>query len=232
MEASADAAALSRSLYAMARARVTGVMSITAAERRCQLLFAAGYVRAVMGHGTESATDSARVGERLSEVLRWRVMRYRLEAGATAGEGDDAAPKAMAELLLRAATLGMPKHAPQSSDKLVATAFGRALTRAGVELASCRQAASWIAALVQDKPENRRAYGLLVRKREQLRRCVSPRELLELEPEAHASEARRALRRLAASVHPDALGPGAPALLQGMSSQVFCELVRAENALR
>jgi hypothetical protein len=231
MEASADAAALSRSLYGMARARVTGVVSITAKERRCQLLLAGGHVRAILGSASLSATDAESVCARMAEVLRWGVVRCQLEASARASERDDGAPEAMAELLLRAAEAGLPDAASHSGE-LVPTAFGRALMQAGVELEARSRAAVWIAALVQAKPENRRAYGLLVRKREQLRRCVSPRELLELEPYAEASEARKALRRLAAKVHPDALGPAAPALLQGASSELICELVRAENALR
>lgn len=254
MDASADAAALSRSLYAISRARLTGVVTITAHERRCQLLFAQGQVRAALGNQEAASrrcewldTAPERVRDRLADVLRWRGIRCRVlqnhASGAAVAAHDS---HDMADLLLTAAEVALTDAGPwERIGRLEVTAFGRALLDAGVALvphvsaleleANAQRrirAALWIGALVPARHETRSAYGLLLRKREQLRRRVSPRELLELHEHASPDEAGRALRRLAARVHPDALGPEAPVELQGASSELLHALVRAENSLR
>jgi len=75
-------------------------------------------------------------------------------------------------------------------------------------------------------------YSILLRKRAQLRRCANARELLEVGRDARAHDVRRALRRLAKHVHPDALGPLAPASLREASGELMRALVQAEQELR
>jgi hypothetical protein len=77
-----------------------------------------------------------------------------------------------------------------------------------------------------------RTYALLLRKRGQLRHGDGARALLDLPSDADAAEARRALRRLARRVHPDALGPGASDALRRASSEVMSALIDAERAVR
>jgi DnaJ-class molecular chaperone len=72
----------------------------------------------------------------------------------------------------------------------------------------------------------------LLRKRAQLRRRASASELLEVGCDARAHDVRRALRRLAKHVHPDALGPSAPASLREASSELMRALLQAEHELR
>jgi hypothetical protein len=40
------------------------------------------------------------------------------------------------------------------------------------------------------------------------------------------------LRKLAARMHPDALGPAAPEVLRALSSELLCALTLAEESLR
>ena len=75
-------------------------------------------------------------------------------------------------------------------------------------------------------------YSLLVRKRAQMAREVEAHTLLEVGRGADAHEARRALRKLAQSVHPDVMGPDAPEALRRASSEVLAALADAERSLR
>ena len=75
-------------------------------------------------------------------------------------------------------------------------------------------------------------YALLVRKRAQLARSEGAHALLELPAGAGADEARRALRRMASALHPDALGPDASDALRRASSEVLTALIDAERTLR
>jgi hypothetical protein len=75
-------------------------------------------------------------------------------------------------------------------------------------------------------------FSLLVRKREQLRRSASPRALLDLPSDAQPADGRRALRRLARRLHPDALGPDVPEAVRRASSEVMGALIDAEHELR
>jgi hypothetical protein len=75
-------------------------------------------------------------------------------------------------------------------------------------------------------------YALLLRKRAQLRQGEGARALLDLPRSADASDARRALRRLARRVHPDALGPSASEALRRASNEVMSALIDAELAVR
>lgn len=79
-----------------------------------------------------------------------------------------------------------------------------------------------------------RAYGVLLRKRRQLRRAIgtSDLDLLDLPPSAKPHEVRRALRRLAHVVHPDRFGASEPEAVHDASREVMTALLQAEQRLR
>jgi hypothetical protein len=81
-------------------------------------------------------------------------------------------------------------------------------------------------------PEPRSGYATLLRKTRQVRQAARAAELLELPGGAEPEEARRALRKLAAAVHPDRFGTTAPAAIRSASHEVMSALVRAQNDLR
>jgi hypothetical protein len=74
-------------------------------------------------------------------------------------------------------------------------------------------------------------YPLLLRKQRQVRKHAGPEALLDLAPGAAPEEARRALRRLAGTLHPDRFDSTAPAV-RAASSEVMTALVSAEAAVR
>lgn len=76
------------------------------------------------------------------------------------------------------------------------------------------------------------SYSLLVKKRRQLRADEGPHALLEIPIGARPMQARRALRRLARQLHPDCLGPDAPAALRVASDEVMRALIHAESQVR
>lgn len=80
-------------------------------------------------------------------------------------------------------------------------------------------------------PEPRDGYAVLLRKTRQLRRGARPAELLDLPPNAARGDARRALRRLASTVHPDRFGAAAPAAIKTASHEVMTALLRAQRGL-
>jgi hypothetical protein len=82
--------------------------------------------------------------------------------------------------------------------------------------------------LVGGVREEAARYGLLLRKRGQVRRAESPRALLDLPEHASAEEGRRALKRLARQLHPDRVGEDAA----GTSNDVLRALLDAERELR
>ncbi|MEZ4335967.1 MAG: J domain-containing protein [Sandaracinaceae bacterium] len=81
-------------------------------------------------------------------------------------------------------------------------------------------------------PEPRKGYATLLRKTRQVRQAARAAELLELPTGAPPQEARKALRKLAAAIHPDRFGTTAPAAIRSASHQVMSALVRAQNDLR
>jgi hypothetical protein len=83
-----------------------------------------------------------------------------------------------------------------------------------------------------NEPLRARNYSLLLRKRIQLRHDADPRALLDLADDADPAEGRRALRRLARSLHPDALGPHASDALRAVSAEVMSALIDVEQTLR
>lgn len=102
----------------------------------------------------------------------------------------------------------------------------------GAARALCFLAAlALLAALSHELLEAQR-FGLLLRKRDQMRRALPARELLDLPKDAAPSDARRALRRLARRLHPDALGPDADPALRMASSEILRALIDAERELR
>jgi hypothetical protein len=89
----------------------------------------------------------------------------------------------------------------------------------------------WLSAIVP-AADGGSSYRLLLRKQVQLRRRASAAELLEVDRNARHGASRKALRRLARRVHPDALGPTAPPLLRAVSGELMQALVQAEEQLR
>ena len=79
---------------------------------------------------------------------------------------------------------------------------------------------------------DRNSYGLLMRKRKQIRQGDSPYRLLDLAPGATPTEARKALRQFALQLHPDALGPDVPEPLRKASGEIMGALIDAERSLR
>lgn len=80
-------------------------------------------------------------------------------------------------------------------------------------------------------PQPRKGYATLLRKTRQVRRAARAAELLDLPGGANGQKARRALRKLAAAVHPDRFGPTAPAAIRSASNDVMAALVRAQHEL-
>jgi hypothetical protein len=76
------------------------------------------------------------------------------------------------------------------------------------------------------------SYGLLARKRSQVRHGDGPHRLLDLPLTAGPADARKALRQFAGKLHPDALGPDAPEDLRRASIVVMGALIDAERKLR
>jgi Domain of unknown function (DUF4388) len=76
------------------------------------------------------------------------------------------------------------------------------------------------------------SYPLLVRKRLQMRQGASPEALLDMPERSRTADTRRALRRLARALHPDALGPDAPVAVRCASADLMAALSRAEERLR
>ncbi len=107
-------------------------------------------------------------------------------------------------------------------------AWGRdALAVAGEGVRAERALLAWHALgwLVSSR---RADYALLLRKQYELRQRVSHYRLLDLPPDASAAQARRALRRIVRSVHPDRFEPA----LQEPSAKVVRALIAAEASLR
>jgi hypothetical protein len=122
---------------------------------------------------------------------------------------------AMVPLLERSTDLAALRAASGGSDRALATLSALFLLSAVV---------------VRDVPRAR--YQLLLRKHRQLCSQAAAADLLDLPRGAAPSEARRALRRLARSVHPDVLGPDVPAALRARSSELMSALGRAEREVR
>ncbi len=79
----------------------------------------------------------------------------------------------------------------------------------------------------------RGAYGVLLRKRRQLRHALGNDDLrlLDLPAGARPEDARRALRRLAHLVHPDRFGDHEAPAVRRASSEIMAALVQAEQRL-
>jgi len=106
---------------------------------------------------------------------------------------------AMVPLLERGVPVDALRSASQGSSRAMRTLF--ALRQVGACAA----------------PEPRQGYATLLRKTRQLRRAARAAELLDLPAGAQSDEARRALRKLAAAVHPDRFGTSAPAAIRSAS---------------
>jgi len=102
---------------------------------------------------------------------------------------------------------------------------------AGWELAACRFV--WILKLLRAAAPKAggSSYPLLLRKRRELRRHVPAHTLLDLPEGANGRDARLALRKLVADLHPDRFGEGAPAELRRASGEIVTALVEAESTI-
>jgi hypothetical protein len=78
----------------------------------------------------------------------------------------------------------------------------------------------------------RASYGLLLKKRNQLRNAASPEALLEVDRYDDTRAARASLRRLAREIHPDKFKGGAPEVMERLSGEVLTALLDAEARLR
>lgn len=122
----------------------------------------------------------------------------------------------------------------------VAVQLQRSATRASIDaLCKLHPRAHGILALLESlggfagaRASERNSYGLLARKRNQIRQGDSPYRLLDLPPGATPSEARKALRQFALQLHPDALGPNVPDAVRKASTEIMGALIDAERALR
>jgi hypothetical protein len=122
----------------------------------------------------------------------------------------------------------------------VAVQLQRGATRASIDaLCKLHPRAHGMLALLESlggfagaRASERNSYGLLARKRNQIRQGDSPYRLLDLPPGATPSEARKALRQFALQLHPDALGPNVPDAVRKASTEIMGALIDAERALR
>ena len=99
------------------------------------------------------------------------------------------------------------------------------------DLLACLESLGGFAGTPCSKTE-RGSYGLLLRKRSQIRQGDSPYRLLDLPPGSTSAQARKALRQFAVHLHPDALGPDVPDGLRRASTEVMGALIDAERQLR
>lgn len=247
---STHAASFARRLHALSLNRSSGLVTLRSPARRFQLVLVEGSVMAGIG----SADADGGIAGRLAEVLRWPALWCSFEPCARTHPHPHAYEPA-GPLLLQAAELAV------GADDLDAAAlrvplelsrFGRSLIDSGVALtpdtwhdglrgsqllaagmARARlRAALFLQAIVPSAARSLRSYPLLLRKHRELSRSADAYQLLELAPDADAASAGKALRRLAARLHPDVLGPDAPPELRALSSELICALTRAEHTLR
>jgi len=162
-----------------------------------------------------------------AQVATWT--RARLLATVEPGE---LRATALGSMLAREAAL-WPEEAAVAALLAHGTTLERVLevTRGALRALRLLAAMTLLSAITTGPTRDQR-FSLLVRKREQLRHCASPRALLDLPSDAAPAEARRALRRLARSLHPDAFGPHVPEAVRRASSEVLGALIDAEHELR
>jgi DnaJ-domain-containing protein 1 len=228
-----------------------------AALRCCELSVVDGEVRAAAFLGEpQSACDALSA---LTRVLDWTRVRTQLvvqQAEVDATLAPFSMGELLLMAAERALAEELPADSADGPVYVERSAFGCALERLGTQLVPASltdrlasgelylnpqviaeltasehariRAALWIGALAP-RQAGSRAYTLLLRKHRQVRTRADPHALLELAPNARAADARRALRRLASRLHPDALGPAAPPALRALSSELMCALVQAER---
>ena len=249
-ERSTAAASFARRLHALSLNRSTGLVTLRSPARRFQVVLVDGLV--VAGIGCDVADGG--IANRLAEVLRWPGLWCSFEPCARTFPSSHAYEPA-GHLLMQAAALALGAAAFDAVAlhmPLELSRFGRSLIGSGVALSediwqdgqrasqllaagmsrSRLRAALFLEAIVPATARSLRSYPLLLRKHHQLSRSANPYQLLELAPDADAASAGKALRRLAARLHPDALGPDAPPELRALSSELLCALTRAEHTLR
>ncbi len=218
-----DAAALSHALRAQLRRRLGRLFARDPLELRLR--------SGSSDVGVPALAEPPSTRELIVSALRERVARQPLHAvRRRLGDGmllvtplgrellGEAAlwpdEQAMIPLLMRGASVDELVAIARSSPRAQRTLF--ALTMIG----AC------------GRPEPRDGYAILLKKTRELRRGAHASELLELPAHARAKDARRALRKLASSVHPDRFGESAPDGIRHASHAVMSALVRAQRDVR
>jgi hypothetical protein len=165
-------------------------------------------------------------------AMRAQVATWTRERLLAAVEPGELRATALGTMLAREAAL-WPEEAAVTALLAQGTTLERVLQLTGGAPRALRLlAAMSLLSAVAARPTREQRFSLLVRKREQLRHCASPRALLDLPNDAAPAEARRALRRLASRLHPDAFGPHATDAVRRASSEVLGALIDAEHELR
>lgn len=165
-------------------------------------------------------------------ALRAQVACWPQKRLVEAIESGELRLNALGDMLTRQAAL-WPEEAAAVALLAQGASIERVLRATGGAVRAMRfvAALSLLSALTAAKGRTQR-FSLLVRKREELRRAASARALLDLPSDAQPELAGRALRRLACSLHPDALGPEAPDALRCASNEVLRGLADAARELR
>jgi hypothetical protein len=247
-------------MLSLSRSRATGVLSVRSDSAVCGFTFVDGALRAATEeHAQHELRECVREvfrwrrhELRFEPGLSERFGRLPIATSATESFGLSG---------MRAAVAKAARLAPEPDASATSlTAWGRNLLDAGaqsdaersladalqrraavsdlLEVARSSDAAyrTWVAlsafGALAPEPDTRMHYALLLRKRAQVRRRANALELLDLEPGRHSRDApRRALRRLAARLHPDRLGPDAPESARALSHEVMQALTRAAFSL-
>jgi hypothetical protein len=165
-------------------------------------------------------------------AMRAQVASWPRERLLALVEPGDLHLNALGAMLVREAAL-WPEEAALAALLTRGTTLTAALQVTRGELRALRLlAALSLLSAVASQPSREQRFSLLLRKAEQVRRAVDPRALLDLPGDARPAEARRALRRLARTLHPDAFGPNAPDAVRRASSEVMGALIDAAQSLR
>ena len=195
----------------------------------CQQL---SYAQAVADHGAPS--PELEEPPLLADVLLGCLRALSGAQRALSARAGELELSALGRALLMQATLWPEEEPPPRSVAGRAARFDRcAVPHPSARLRAARVARELggFAGAAHAKNE-RGSYGLLLRKRNQIRQGESPYRLLDLPVGATPYEARKALRQFALQLHPDALGPGVPDALRRASGEVMGALIDAERSLR
>lgn len=255
MHLPASAVTLARTMLWLSRARATGVLCVRCEASSCHMAWVDGAIQAAMS--SREGAEHGDLRDRVCTVFRWPNHELRFTSGAA-----EFGVLCLRDTLPAAALIlqGMRLAAARANLALEAgcelAPWGRWLLEAagerplllalqrgsaadpsaadgGDHAASVYRALRAFGALAPRAPA-RADYTLLLRKRAELRRRVPARELLDFPPGAAVTPAaaRIALRKLTSHLHPDCLGPDAPASARALSHEVMQALTVAAASLR